>query len=71
MKTFKEIQDCFDNMSNQDLIDYHTELLSNDRDCYDIVNETLLYCYGEIDYNLINKLHWHFATACVNKLKQI
>ena len=70
-KTFNKIQSYFDNLSVEELIDYHNELLSNDPDYYDVVNEALIYCYGEIDYNMINKLHWHFATACVNKLKQI
>lgn len=71
MKTFEEIQEYFNSLTNQELIDYHNELLSGNPDYYDIVQETLIYCYSEIDYTMINKLHWHFASACVNKLKQI
>jgi hypothetical protein len=69
MKSFEEIQNYFDSMTNEELIDYHNELASNNPDFYDVVNEALIACYGEVNYNDINKLHWHFAKACVNRLK--
>lgn len=68
-KTFSQKQEWFNNLTTEELIDYHREVSDRDVDYYDVVKEALIYCYGEIDYNMINKLHWHFAQACVNKLK--
>ena len=68
-KTFNQKQNWFNNLTTEELIDYHREVSDRDPDYYDVVKEALIYCYGDIDYNMINKLHWHFAQACVNKLK--
>ena len=73
MKTYTEIKTYFNNLTKDELLQYHNEISTiQNPDDYVIVKEIVKYCFEQIDviYVQINKLHWYLANALINKLNE-
>lgn len=71
MKNYQEIQNYFNSLTTEELLQYYNELKTiQDTNNFVIVKKVIEYCYDKVDniWVQINRLHWYFAESLINKL---